>query len=152
MKKSKITVGIFDGKTNKIRYQLVDNDLQTWYKLIDCRCIDIVEFAGFDCICDDEALLHGEPKPTILRYDNYDNLVSAIYGTVVICRNSDGELDSLNLSDIEWLNNNVLVIGVDSDEYDGYAMVDRLRYHDYEPDFDLMQFDNVMYLNDEDIY
>lgn len=152
MKKSKIRVGIFDGTTKNIRFEVVDNDLQTWYDIIDCRCIDIVEFAGFDCICDDEALLYGEHKPTVLRYDNEDNLISAIYGTVVICRNSDEELDSLTVSDIEWLIDNILVLGVDTDEYDGYVMVDRLRYHDYEPDFDLMQFDNVMYLNDEDIY
>lgn len=67
-------------------------------------------------------------------------------------RNSDEELDGLNVSDIEWLNNNVLVIGVDSDECEGYVMVDRLRYHDYEPDYDTMQFENEMYLNDEDSY
>lgn len=152
MKKSKITVGIFDGKTNNIRYQLVDNDLQTWYDIIDCRCIDIVEFAGFDLICDDEALLYGEHKPTVLRYDNEDNLISAIYGTVVICRNSDEELDSLTVSDMEWLNSNIMVLNLDLNEDPRYAMVDRLRYHDYEPDFDLMQFDNVIYLNDEDIY
>lgn len=71
MKKSKIIVGIFDGQTKNIRYELVDNDL---------------------------------------------------------------------------------VLSVDTDEYEGYAMVDRLRYHDYEPDFDLIQFDNMMYLNEEDIY
>lgn len=44
-------------------------------------------------------------------------------------RNSDQELDGLNVSDIEWL-------------------ID----YDYEPDFDLMQFDNMIYLNDEDLY
>ena len=78
MKNSKIQVGVFNGTRKTIEFKTVDNDLQTWYKLIDCRCIDIVNFAGFDLICDDEALLHGEPKPTILRYDNYDNLVSAL--------------------------------------------------------------------------
>ena len=152
MKNSKIRVGIFDGKSKNIRFEIVDNELQTWYKLIDCKCIDIVNFSGFDLICDDEALLHGEPKPTILRYDNYDNLVSAIYGTVVICRSYNEELDSLTLTDMEWLRNNILVLGVDTDDYDGYAMVDRVRYNYYEHDYDLMQFDNVMYLNDEDIY
>ena len=151
MKKSKITVGIFDGQTNNIRYELVDNDLQTWYKLINCDCIDITQFAGYECICDDEGLLIDDPKPTILRYDNEDNLISAIYGTVVICRSYNEELDTLTDDDIEWLNNNILVLGVDTDEYEGYAMVDRLRYHDLEIDYDLMQFDNTIYLNDEDI-
>ena len=151
MKKSKIIVGIFDGKTKNIRYELVDNDLHTWYKLINCRCIDITGFAGYECICDDEALLHGQSKPTVLRYDNYDNLVSAIYGTVVICRSYNEELDSLTLSDIEWLNNNIMVLNLELNEDTRYAIVDRLRYHDYELDFDLMQFDNVIYLNDEDI-
>ncbi len=152
MKASKITVGIFDGKKKNIRYDLVDNELKTWYKLIGCRCIDITGFADYECICDDEALLHGEPKPTILRYDNYDNLVGAIYGTVVICRSYNEELDTLTDDDIEWLNNNIFVLGVDTDDYDGYAMVDTQRYHNFEPDYDTMQFDNMIYLNDEDIY
>lgn len=150
MKKSKIQVGVFNGTTKTIEFKTVDNDLQTWYNLIDCRCIDIVNFAGFDLICDDEALLHGEPKPTILRYDNYDNLISAIYGTVVICRSYNEELDTLTDDDLEWLKNNIMVLSVETDEYKGYAMVDISKYH--EPSFDLMQFDNVIYLNDEDIY
>jgi hypothetical protein len=152
MKKSKIIVGIFDGQTNNIRYELVDNDLFTWYKLINCDCIDITQFAGYDCICDDEALLHGEPKPTILRYDNYDNLVSAIYGTVVICRSYNEELDTLTDDDIKWLGENIMILEVNSDEYEGYAMVDRLRYDDLEIDYDLVQVENTIYLNDEDIY
>lgn len=152
MKKSKIRVGIFDGLTKSIRFELVDNDLSTWYRLINCNCIDVTGFAGFDLICDDEALLYGDHKPTVLRYDNYDNLVSAIYGTVVICRSYNEEFDSLTGDDIEWLIDNILVLVVDTDEYYGYAMVDKLRYHDYELDFDLIQFDNVIYLNDEDIY
>ena len=126
-----------NGKTKNIRFELVDNDLQTWYNIIDCRCIDIVNFAGFDLICDDEALLHGEPKPTILRYDNYDNLISAIYGTVIICRSYNEELDTLTDDDVEWLNDNIMVLSVYTDEYKGYAMVDISRY--YEPSFDLIE-------------
>jgi hypothetical protein len=45
-----------------------------------------------------------------------------------------------------------MVLNLELNEDTRYAIVDRLRYHDYEPDFDLMQFDNVIYLNDEDIY
>ncbi len=152
MKKSKITVGIFDGLSKNIRFEIVDNDLQTWYKLIDCRCIDIVEFAGFDLICDDEALLYGEHKPTVLRYDNEDNLISSIYGTVVICRNSDEELDSLTVSDIEWLIDNIMVLNLDINEDERYAMVDTYRYRNFIQDMDMMQFDNIILLNDEDIY
>lgn len=148
MKKSKIIVGIFDGQTKNIRYELVDNDLVTWYRLINCNCIDVTGFAGFDLICDDEALLYGDHKPTVLRYDSYDNLIGAIYGTVVICRSYNEELDTLTDDDVEWLNSNILVLGVDTDGYKGYAMVDISRY--YEPNFDLMQFDNVIYLNDEE--
>lgn len=152
MKKSKIKVGIFDGLSNNIRFELVDNDLQTWYDIIDCRCIDIVEFAGFDLICDDEALLHGEPKPTILRYDNYDNLISSIYGTVVICSNSGEELDSLTVSDIEWLIDNIMILNLDLNEEKRYAMVDTYRYRNFFKDMDMMQFDNFILLNDEDLY
>lgn len=152
MKKSKIRVGIFDGLSKNIRFEIVDNDLQTWYDIIDCRCIDIVEFAGFDLICDDEALLYGEHKPTVLRYDNEDNLISSIYGTVVICRNSDEELDSLTVSDIEWLIDNIMILNLDINEDERYAMVDTYRYRNFFQDMDLMQFDNFILLNDEDIY
>ena len=156
MKKSKIIVGIFDGQTKNIRYELVDNDLVTWYMLINCDCIDVTGFAGFELICDDEALLKVEPKPTILRYDNYDNLIGAIYGTVVICRSYNEEFDSLTDDDIRWLGENIMVLSVDTDEYEGYSMVDTQRYHNfeskYEPIYDYIQFDNLMYLNDEDIY
>lgn len=156
MKKSKIIVGIFDGQTKNIRYELVDNELFTWYRLINCDCIDITGFAGYDCICDDEGLLKREPKPTILRYDNYDNLIAAIYGTVVICRSYNEELDTLTDDDIKWLGDNILIVNVDTDEYEGYAMVDTQRYHNFEPNYepiyDYIQFDNLMYLNDEDIY
>ena len=152
MKKSKIRVGIFNGKSKTIEFKTVVNDLQTWYDLIGCRCIDIVEFAGYDLICDDEALLHGDPKPTILRYDHEDNLISAIYGTVVICRSYNEELDTLTDDDINWLGENIMIVNLDNDEYYGYAMIDNQRYDKFELDYDLMQFDNVMYLNDEDIY
>jgi hypothetical protein len=152
LKKSKIRVGIFDGLSKNIRFEIVDNDLQTWYDIIDCRCIDIVEFAGFDLICDDEALLYGEHKPTVLRYDNEDNLISSIYGTVVICRNSDEELDSLTVSDIEWLIDNIMILNLDINEDERYAMVDTYRYRNFFQDMDLMQFDNFILLNDEDIY
>lgn len=120
--------------------------------LINCDCIDITEFAGYTCICDDEALLHCESKPTVLRYDNYDNLVSAIYGTVVICRSYNEELDTLTDDDIYWLGENIMIVNLDNDEYYGYAMIDNKRYDNFDLDYDLMQFDNVMYLNDEDIY
>lgn len=152
MKKNKITVGIFDGQTKNIRYDLVDNDLHTWYNLIDCRCIDIVSFAGYNLICDDEALLHGDPKPTILRYDNYDNLIGAIYGSVVICRSYNEDLDTLKDDDIKWLNDNIHIVNVYTDDYNGYAMIDTQRYHNFQQDFDTMQFDNLIYLNDEDLY
>jgi hypothetical protein len=71
---------------------------------------------------------------------------------VVICRNSDEELDSLTVSDIEWLIDNIMILNLDINEDERYAMVDTYRYRNFFQDMDLMQFDNFILLNDEDIY
>lgn len=63
----KITGVLVNPAANTAEEITIDHSLEGFYKALDCSYIDIVtrKIAGkrFDIICDDEALLHGDPIP-----------------------------------------------------------------------------------------
>lgn len=84
----------------------IEDDLQTYYRILNCDCIDIVHrnIGGkfFDIVCDDEALLKENPQFRAISKCRRDGL----FGNLFIC-NHDGEnLSSLSEDDIRLIENN----------------------------------------------
>lgn len=82
----------------------IEDSLQRYYELIDCRCIDIVErkVGGrwFDIICDDEALLKEDLCVTAMD----KNGESMLCGNLIFCHHDeDGDLVGLEDGDEEVL-------------------------------------------------
>lgn len=79
----------------------IKDDLDEFYKIIECSTIDIVrrKIGGnyYDIICDDEALFVENPIVSVVQADGYP----MICGTIIICNNEDSELSSLNDNDIK---------------------------------------------------
>lgn len=89
----------------------IEDKLDDFYEHIGCRCIDIVErrFGGrmFDVVCDDEALLSGEPGlPTSLWFGRKEKgereeLLEALFGTLLLCHNDgNGNLTNATPDDL----------------------------------------------------
>ena len=86
------------------------SELEDYYRLIGCDCIDIVARKIGDkyleIICDDEGLLKENPR--ISAVDK--NMKPALVGNLLIAGSTDedGELTSLTDKDIELIKNNLL--------------------------------------------
>lgn len=101
-----ILVDVYNGKTAVIT---VKDELEDYYKIIDCRCIDIVtrsiDGKYYEIVCDDEGLYsHGEPTPSGI----------AVNGEMMLCGNlfivnvtRAGNLKSLNSGDMEHIRKNI---------------------------------------------
>ena len=86
------------------------SELEDYYRLIGCDCIDIVARKIGDkyleIICDDEGLLKENPR--ISAVDK--NMKPTLVGNLLIAgpTDEDGELTSLTDKDIELIKNNLL--------------------------------------------
>ena len=88
-----VYLNVKGGKTAEVRE--IKDDLQEFYKLIDCGCIDIVDrkigHKRFDIICDDEGLFTDSPK--ISAIDNLGEPM--LVGNLIIVGTPDGESEEL---------------------------------------------------------
>lgn len=95
----KITMLYING--DSATFEKVAPELDNYYKLLDCRCIDIVSirFNGksYDVICDDEALLKQPPhRFSIISKEGHP----MIAGNVLICNSKDGYETALTAEDV----------------------------------------------------
>ena len=80
----------------------IQDNLETYYQLINCDTIDIVArkigIAPYSIVCDDEGLFVSSPKVSAID----DNYQPKLVGNLVICGmpNDYGELTSLTEDDI----------------------------------------------------
>ena len=80
----------------------IEDDLKTYYKLIQCDSIDIVtrniRKIPYSIVCDDEGLFVTSPKISAID----DNYQPQLVGNLVICGmpNDDGELTELTDKDV----------------------------------------------------
>ena len=92
-----VLVNVSEGTARKVT---IDRSLESYYKALNCDCIDIVNrrLGGyrFDVICDDEALLKDNPLPSAIGPDGQPML----FGNLFFCK-PDGKGDLLSLSDLE---------------------------------------------------
>lgn len=89
----------------------VKDDLQEFYKLLDCDLIDIttrpIGGRSFDIICDDEGLLKPSPIVSALFPDGSPALVGRLF--VVRGDNYSGELVSLFPDDVDRILSNCVL-------------------------------------------
>ena len=86
----------------------IENSLESFYKIIGCDMIDIVqiEVEGkfFDVICDDEFLLKEKPVPTLF-IDNENVLCGNL---IFMTCDEEGNTQGLTDEDIQKLTNYIL--------------------------------------------
>lgn len=88
---------------------LMEDTLENYYNLIDCRCIDIVSVKiglhRFAIVCDDEFLLKDDiGLPRAFYKDGSDKMCPYLFGNFVIAKEGeDGELDSIDENDVEYI-------------------------------------------------
>lgn len=90
---------IFDEKKQELIEKDIENELDTFYEIIGCRCIDIArrKVGGkyFDIIVDDEGLLKDSPRCTAVDTKTFDSM---LFGTLIFT-NTDDEGNTVELSD-----------------------------------------------------
>lgn len=101
MKQKRITAVLVDTEKEIFGIVNIPNELDTFYKVLGCRCIDIttrrIGKTVAEIICDDEGLLVEAPKISAIN-----NLGEAqLAGSILIVGNgdSDGNLTSLSSED-----------------------------------------------------
>ena len=106
------------------------DDIHAFYRLLNCRCIDIVErtVAGrsFTFIVDDEGLLKDNPKISALDSAEWEPM---LVGNLLICHTDfeSGELTALSDDDVIYLKSHIHTIP--TRQYpDGYPMLLSIDY------------------------
>lgn len=100
---------LFLDTVNKTVREVNASTLEDYYKLIGCRCIDIVTRRigrkVYDIIIDDEGLLTDDP--IISAIDDLGRVM--LVGNLIICGTADaeGELRDLDLTDIKYIRKRV---------------------------------------------
>lgn len=90
----KIRVGIFNPEKPKIEFLEIEKGLDSYYKLINCRMIDIVNWFGIDMVVDDEGLIYD--KPVALRYLNGSSYFHLVGTIIFVSYDDEGDTVSLN--------------------------------------------------------
>lgn len=104
--KEKMLKGILvNVESNTVDVVEIENDLDTLYDVLNCRTIDIVTRKigkkYYDIICDDEGLLINNPKISAIDDLGQPQLV----GNLLIVKNKDYDIGSLNDKDVEYIMN-----------------------------------------------
>lgn len=99
-------------------------DLDTYYDIIGCRCIDIVSYPiggkRYDIICDDEGLFN--PEPTVTAIDK--NGRPLLVGNLIIClHDRHGNEKGLEPADVDRLLQKIYC-SVQNDEMHPVIMTD----------------------------
>lgn len=96
-------IGIFLHEDDLVRTTMIPDELDSWYFLLHCDCIDIarrkIGDRVYDIICDDEGLLKERPCTMVSKGDDGQYLAE-IVGSIFIC-NNDGEGNLISLTDDE---------------------------------------------------
>jgi hypothetical protein len=96
---------LVDVKNNEAKAMEIDDDLNEFYRILNCTCIDIVQRRigarlkkSFTIVCDDEGLFYESPK--ISAIDNMGNaqLVGNIF---IVAAGDDGEGNLVSLTEYD---------------------------------------------------
>lgn len=106
----------------------IENTLEEFYRLIDCRYIDIVRRKigrkYYDIICDDEGLFDSNPKISAI-----DNLGRVMLVGNLLITNTDEEGNTVSLTgrDISYIRKRVLPMCTRLHP-EGYPMLTQVEY------------------------
>ena len=97
-----IRVALFDTKQPSVNFMDIEDNLQTYYDLINCTTIDITHAFGCDVICDDEGLLKQNQKPSYIEVLN-DEIIRVLVGNIIFASHDD-EGNTVSLTDSQIRN------------------------------------------------
>ena len=97
---------------SSIEEKEIEDNLDTYYKLLNCRCIDIatrkIGNNWYDIICDDEGLLKQEIIPSAIYESNKE---IALVGNLIIAKNDGyGNIIGLEEEEIEEIKKHIVEI------------------------------------------
>lgn len=128
----KILGVLVDVENEKVEAMEIEDELDSFYKILNCSCIDIVvrniggrHRKAFDIICDDEGLFKESPK--ISAVDNFGH--TQLVGNLFITGTADkeGNLTSLTELDVEYIKSKVLKMPTRKHPK-GYPMLTQCEY------------------------
>ena len=100
-----------DVENEKAKVVTIKPELETYYDMINCRCIDIADrniYGKTYCIvCDDEGLLKREPKISAVTGDGEPMLVGNL---LILNRGTEGNLASLTYDDVARITSAIKII------------------------------------------
>ena len=117
------------GVVNKNIKMVEANTLADYYKLIGCRCLDIIHRrigdAEVEIVLDDEGLLVENPKVSAINVDG----TPVLFGNLLIASGrvtDDGELTELTEAEVDEIMDNVATIttSVYKEPYPAFVEVD----------------------------
>lgn len=120
-----VLIDVFNEKAEVVE---IEKSLESYYKILDCTCIDItsrkIGDREFDIVCDDEGLFHEPQKISAITKAHKPALV----GNLLIVK-FDGEEDitSLDDDDIQYVMQRVRHLYTNSYPL-GYPMITDLEY------------------------
>lgn len=132
MKQERITAILID--TEKEIFGMVDipNDLETFYKVLGCQCIDITQRRigidskkTFEIICDDESLLKESPKISAISSFGHVQLCGSIL--IVGPADSEGNLTGLSAQDVNYILSKIHLLVTEKSE-NGYPVLTQCEY------------------------
>ncbi len=100
-------------KNNELSFIEIENDLDTFYELLEVDCIDIVSRPignngkRFDIICDDEGLFKKDNVPSYIMFDD-NRATEVILGNIIIANDdNDGCLSSITDDEYDYIIQNI---------------------------------------------
>lgn len=120
-----LLLNVFD---ENVRVMEINDELDEYYKLLNCSMIDIVsrKIGGkwFDIVCDDEGLLKDDPKISAINDMGEPMLV----GNLIFLHNDGyGEMVGLDDADIKHLKDHIEVMCTVNHPF-GYPMLTQCEY------------------------
>jgi len=90
-------------KEGKLKVVDIKDKLDTYYDILECRCIDIVERRigdiEYSIVCDDEGLYNEAALISMMHYRTHQPM---LVGNLFICKHGrNGELKSLSDEDVK---------------------------------------------------
>lgn len=124
---AEITGVLLDAYNDMTVVMTVEAELQSYYTMLDCSCIDIVsrKIGGkwFDIVCDDEGLLVDDPKISAINNLGRPMLV----GNLFIVKHKGDDIGSLTEKDIEHVMKHIQVMYT-KNHPEGYMMLTQVDY------------------------
>lgn len=97
----KLIAMVIDTEKNEIRKEEIDDDINAFYKVLNCECFDIAHrpIGGkpYDILCDDMGLYRENP---VVSAVNPFNMRDFLVGNLIILKHKGEDLESLTHTDV----------------------------------------------------